>query len=77
MALSPRMIGPAISLMTGLITSFSLSFIGLAMNYGFQPDFLARWLKSAATGYAILISLLLIVGPPIQRLVLRWTGVAG
>ena len=39
MALSPKLVGPAISSITGLITSTSMSFIGLALNYGFQPDF--------------------------------------
>ena len=42
MTLPPRMVGPAIGLITGLITSTSMSFIGLAMNYGFHPDFAAR-----------------------------------
>jgi hypothetical protein len=37
MALSPKLIGPAISSITGLITSTSMSFVGLALNYGFQP----------------------------------------
>jgi hypothetical protein len=32
-------------MITGLITSTSMSFVGLAMNYGFQPDFAARWLR--------------------------------
>ena len=49
MALPPKLIGPTISLITGLITSTSMSFIGLALNYGFQPDFAFRWLKAAAT----------------------------
>ena len=33
MALSPKLIGPAISSITGLITSTSMSFVGLALNY--------------------------------------------
>ena len=37
MALHPKLIGPAISSITGLITSTSMSFIGLALNYSFQP----------------------------------------
>ena len=45
MALPPKLIGPAISLITCLITSTSMSFVGLALNYGFQPDFAVRWLK--------------------------------
>ena len=45
MTLSPKLIGPAIALITGLITSTGMSFVGLALNYGFQPDFALRWLR--------------------------------
>jgi|EndMetStandDraft_8_1072994.scaffolds.fasta_scaffold02571_1 Protein of unknown function (DUF2798) len=74
MTLSPKLVGPAIGLLTGLITSTSMTFIGLAVNYGFQPDFVARWLKSAAFSYVIAVPLLMIVIPPIQRFVMRQAG---
>ena len=74
MALSPKLIGPAISMITGLITSTSMSFIGLALNYGFQPDFAVRWLKAAVTSYLVIVPLLVIVIPPIQRFVRRRAG---
>ena len=63
MALSPKLIGPAISSITGLITSTSMSFVGLALNYGFQPDFAVRWLKAAATSYVLIVPMLVIVIP--------------
>ena len=63
MALSPKLIGPAISSITGLITSTSMSFVGLALNYGFQPDFAVRWLKAAATSYVVIVPMLMIVIP--------------
>jgi hypothetical protein len=75
MALSPKLIGPAIGSITGLITSTSMSFVGLALNYGFQPDFAARWLKAAATSYVLIVPMLMIVVPPIQRFVMRQAGV--
>jgi hypothetical protein len=74
MALHPKLIGPAISLITGLITSTSMSFVGLALNYGFQPDFAVRWLKAAATSYVVIVPMLMIVIPPIQRFVMRQAG---
>jgi Protein of unknown function (DUF2798) len=74
MALSPKLIGPAISSIIGLITSTSMSFVGLALNYGFQPDFAVRWLKAAATSYIVVVPLLMIVIPPIQRFVMRQAG---
>ncbi len=74
MALSPKLIGPTISLITGLITSTSVSFVGLALNYGFQPDFAVRWLKAATTSYVMIVPMLIVVIPPIQRFVMRQAG---
>jgi Protein of unknown function (DUF2798) len=74
MALPPKLIGPAISLITGLITSTSMSFIGLALNYGFQPDFVLRWLKAAATSYLVIVPILMVIVPRIQRFVMRQAG---
>ena len=73
MALSPKLIGPAISSITGLITS-TMSFVGLALNYGFQPDFAVRWLRAAATSYVVIVPMLMIVVPRIQRFVMRQAG---
>jgi hypothetical protein len=74
MALSPKLIGPAIALITGLITSTSMSFVGLAMNYGFQPDFAVRWLRAAVISYVVVVPMLVIVVPRIQRFVMRQAG---
>jgi len=74
MALHPKLIGPAISSITGLITSTSMPSIGLALNYGFQPDFALRWLKAAATSYVLVVPMLVIVIPRIQRFVMREAG---
>jgi len=76
MALYPKLIGPAISSITGLITSTGMSFVGLALNYGFQPDFAMRWLKAAAISYVVVVPLLIVVIPRIQRFVMRQAGVA-
>ena len=74
MALPPKLIGPAISLITGLITSTSMSFVGLALNYGFQPDFAMRWLKAATTSYVVVVPMLIVIIPRIQRFVMRQAG---
>jgi hypothetical protein len=71
MSLSPKLIGPAISSITGVITSTSMSFVGLALNYGFHPDFAVRWLKAAATSYVVVVPMLMIIVPRIQRFVMR------
>jgi hypothetical protein len=74
MAFPPKLIGPAISMITGLITSTSMSFVGLALNYGFQADFAVRWLRAAATSYVLVVPMLVIVIPRIQRFVMRQAG---
>ena len=74
MALPPKLIGPVISMITGLITSTSMSFVGLAMNYGFQADFAVRWLRAAATSYVLIVPMMVIVIPRIQRFVMRQAG---
>jgi hypothetical protein len=74
MALPAKLIGPAIGSITGLITSTSMSFVGLALNYGFQPDFAIRWLKAAATSYVVIVPMLMVLVPPIQRFVMRQAG---
>ncbi len=74
MALSPKLIGPTISSITGLITSTSMSFVGLALNHGFQPDFAMRWLKAAAISYVVVVPMFIIVIPRIQRFVMRQAG---
>ena len=74
MAFSPKLIGPAIALITGLITSTSMSFVGLALNYGFQPDFAMRWLKAATTSYVVVVPMLIVIIPRIQRFVMRQAG---
>ena len=71
MALSPKLIGPTISSISGLITSTSMSFVGLALNYGFHPDFAMRWLRAAITSYVVVVPMLVIVVPRIQRFVMR------
>ena len=74
MALPPKLIGPTISMITGLITSTSMSFVGLALNYGFHPDFAVRWLKAAVTSYVVIVPMLVIIIPRIQRFVTRQAG---
>jgi len=76
LALPPKLIGPAISSITGLITSTGMSFVGLALNYGFQPDFAVRWLKAAAISYLVVVPMLIVVIPRIQRFVMWQAGVA-
>lgn len=51
-----------------------MSFVGLVMNYGFQPDFAMRWLKAATTSYIVVVPMLIVIIPRIQRFVMRQAG---
>jgi hypothetical protein len=61
-------------MITGLITSTSMSFVGFALNYGFHPDFALRRLKAATTSYVLVVPMLVIIIPWIQRFVIRQAG---
>ena len=74
MRIAPRYVGLTISAMTGVVTSVLLTFVGLALNYGFHPDFLERWAKAAALGYVTAVPVLLLVVPRVQRFVLSRVG---
>jgi hypothetical protein len=75
MKISPRYIGLAIGLITGLVTSTGMTFIALAFNYGFQPDFPLRWLKAAALSYLTIVPVTLFIVPPIQRMVFHMADI--
>ncbi len=75
MKIPPRFIGLAIGAVSGTISSTLMTFIGVAMNYGFHPGFLVIWLKAAAIGYLIGVPLLMLIVPYIQRFVLRHAAV--
>lgn len=64
----------AVTATTALVSSLLMSFVGLAVNYGFRPDFHLRWLKVFAIGYLLLVPVLLLIVPPIQARVARLLG---
>lgn len=70
MRIPARFAGLAIGLITSLFTSVTMSFISLGINYGFRPDFVERWLKAAVTGYIVLVPIMMLVVPRIQRFVM-------
>ena len=51
-----------------------MTFIALAINYGFQPDFALRWLKAAALSYVTVMPVVFFVVPLVQHLVFRLAG---
>ncbi len=75
MKIPPRFIGLAIGALSGAISSTLMTFIAVAMNYGFHPGFFTVWLKAAAIGYLIGVPLLTLIVPYIQRFVMRHVAV--
>ena len=68
----PFIIRLTVTAITALISSSVTSFIGLALNYGLREDFLLRWLKILALGYLLLVPLLMMILPLVQRLVVGY-----
>jgi hypothetical protein len=75
MRISPKFVPLVIGLITGLITSTGMTFIALAINYGFQPDFALRWLKAATLSYVTVMPVVFFVVPLVQRAVFRMAGI--
>ena len=54
-------------LLTGVMTVV-ISGIATAINVGFPPDFLARWVRAWLPNWAVACPVLLVVRPWVQRL---------
>ncbi len=59
----------AFALIMGIITTAVISFSLIYLNIGFSEKFLRIWLKSWGAAYLIVIPVILIIGPIIQKLV--------
>ena len=75
MKIPPRFIGLAIGALTGTVSCTVMTFISIAINYGFPPGFLLIWGKAALTGYVLGVPLMMLVVPPIQRFVIRHAAI--
>ncbi|WP_229214175.1 DUF2798 domain-containing protein [Dyadobacter flavalbus] len=53
----------------GIITTGIISFTLISINIGFVSNFLVIWLKSWSMAYMIVIPVILLVGPIVQKLV--------
>jgi predicted RND superfamily exporter protein len=57
------------ALLMGAITTGIISFSLITINVGFVNRFLSIWLRSWMAAYLIVIPVILIVGPQVQKLV--------
>lgn len=53
----------------GIVTTGIISFTLISVNIGFVPNFLVIWLKSWSMAYLMVIPVILLVGPKVQKLV--------
>ncbi|MGQ3081357.1 MULTISPECIES: DUF2798 domain-containing protein [Alphaproteobacteria] len=61
----------AFALLMGVVTTGIISFSLLAINFGFPTNFVAKWLRSWAVAYAIVIPAILLISPRLQAQVDR------
>ncbi|WP_031529354.1 DUF2798 domain-containing protein [Dyadobacter crusticola] len=59
----------AFALVLGIITTGVISFTLISVNIGFVANFLVIWLKSWSMAYVIVVPVILILGPRVQKLV--------
>jgi hypothetical protein len=57
------------ALLMGVITTGIISFSLITINIGFGDRFLSIWLRSWMAGYLIVIPVILLAGPQVQKLV--------
>jgi hypothetical protein len=59
----------AFALIMGVVTTGIISLILISLNIGFVANFLVIWLKSWSMAYVVVVPVILIVGPRVQKLV--------
>jgi integral membrane sensor domain MASE1 len=59
----------AFAFLMGIVTTALISFTVVAVNLGLVENFLRIWLKSWAIAYLIVVPLIIIIAPQIERLV--------
>lgn len=59
----------AFSFMMGIVTTGLISFTLVTVNVGMSTAFMQTWIASWAIAYAIVVPAILLIGPPVQKLV--------
>lgn len=61
----------AFAMIMGIITTGIISFTLVSVNIGYSDKFLKIWLRSWGLAYLVVIPVILLVSPPVQKLVDR------
>jgi low affinity Fe/Cu permease len=59
----------AFALIMGMITTFIISFVLIAVNRGFGDRFIIAWLRSWSISYVLAVAAMLTIAPKVQMLV--------
>ncbi|MBP0619322.1 DUF2798 domain-containing protein [Cupriavidus consociatus] len=57
----------AFALLMTMVTTGTSSFFFLALNLGFNEEFIVLWLRSGCVGLVVISPVMLLVGPPLQE----------
>lgn len=55
------------ALIMGIITTGIISFSLISINLGFTDNFMKVWLKSWGIAYMLVIPVILLIGPKVQK----------
>ncbi len=55
------------ALTMGLFTTGVITFIVIAINFGFVPAFMNVWVKSWLIAYVVVIPIIIFIGPQVQK----------
>jgi Protein of unknown function (DUF2798) len=56
-----------------LLMAFLMSGVLTAIHLGFPPDFIAQWLHSFVLAWPIAFPSILVIAPPVRRIVAKLT----
>jgi integral membrane sensor domain MASE1 len=62
----------AFALLMGIITTAIVSFTLVAVNVGFSARFLPVWLRSWVIAYLVVIPVILVISPALQKMTDRY-----
>lgn len=57
----------AFALLMTIFTTGTSSFFFLALNLGFNEEFVVLWLRSWGIGFVLIAPVMLLAGPPLQE----------
>jgi hypothetical protein len=64
----------AFAMIMGIVTTGTISFTLIGYGFGFNHQFITRWLSSWLLAYILVVPIILIVGPKVQNIVYRLVG---